>query len=249
MDDRAGDAPGLAGEVEQPARRAGEVQRRPREPERLVEAVADGIAREGERARDGARHPAVAVARIGLRRDVEQERHELDRGEPVDEAVVGLADDADPAVRQVVGDPQLPERAVVLQRRGHDLVDDPAEVRARRAQDVVGDVKGGVVDPDGVAEPERDRGELLAVARRAAEAAVDVGEHVLEARWRTVGGRVEERRPAHVHRRPLGLERQERGIECRKRSRAHVAEYVMAVTPVQPHVIRTGRPTAIGSGG
>jgi hypothetical protein len=139
--------------------------------------------------------------------------------------VVGLADDADAPVVEI-GDPQLPQRAVVAQRRRHDLVDEAVEVAVLAAQHVVGYVEARIVDPDGIVEAERDVLEALAVARRAVQAPGDVLADRVEGRRRAAGGRFEQRRPADVHRRLLGLDREKRGVESgQARGRGHVGSY------------------------
>ena len=55
----------------------------------------------------------------GIRGWVKQERGELDRGDAVDHAVMGLPDDPDAAVLEPVGDADLPEGAIAPQLRRH----------------------------------------------------------------------------------------------------------------------------------
>ena len=92
--------------------------------------------------------PAVRPGLDLLRLGVEQQRRQLDRGEPVDHAVVDLADHPDPPVVQAVGDPQLPQRTAADQRRGHHRVDRIAPARRRGRPDVPIHIELGVVDPD-----------------------------------------------------------------------------------------------------
>ena len=123
---------------------------------------------------------------------------------------------------RVLADPHLPERAVTTQRYRHHLVDQAVE-RTWRPVDVPIDREGGVVDPLGRVQAERDRRELLAVARRAADAQLDVVAQLREARQPPLGGRREQRDPAHVHVRGRRLDREEGGIERRQPWARHLA--------------------------
>ena len=58
------------------------------------------------------RGPCVRLGRRGDGVGIEQQAAELHGGDPVDHAVVGLADHADPPVVEPVGDPDLPQRAL-----------------------------------------------------------------------------------------------------------------------------------------
>jgi hypothetical protein len=82
--------------------------------------------------------------------------------------VVHLADQRERPVRQLVRDPDLPQRAVALQRRGQDVVDDRADVVARGAQQVARGIEVRIVDPDRVVEPERRASGGIAARVRAA---------------------------------------------------------------------------------
>ena len=202
-----------ARKLEHPARVACPAERRSREPERLLKMMAHRPTDELERVRPRGGRPVLRRIGLGLAADVQQQGHQLDRSQAVDEAMMSLPDHADLAIVQLLGDPQLPQRAIVIERDRHDLVDQAPEIAFPRPAYVQGDVEVRVIDPDGVVETEGDLGQLLAVARRAAEAPLDVVADRLEARSRALRRRVEQRRPAEVHRRVLGLERQERGVQ------------------------------------
>jgi hypothetical protein len=143
------------------------------------------------------------VVRLG----VEQQVAELDHGESVDHAVVRLADER----RRVAGDPHLPQRPVARQRRGEHLVHDVTVGHV----EVAGGIEVRVVDPHRVMHAERHVGQLLAIAVRALHARRDVRDQLLRG-GRPVGGRVEARDPADVHRRQRALHGQERGVERRQ---------------------------------
>ena len=169
--------------------------------------------------RGGVRPPGWAVAGVGL--GVEDQLGEVGDGDAVDHAVVGLADHRDPALGQLVGEPELPQRPVARQRRGEDLVDERVEVVALRVQQVLGGVEVGVVDPHRLVQPERHRRELLPVARREREPRGEVLEQLREAGRRAVLGRLERRHPADVHRRVVALDGEEGGVQRRQPLAAH----------------------------
>ena len=131
------------------------------------------------------------LARRGLGRGVEQHRAELDRCEPVDHAVVGLADHRQALVARVLAYPHLPQRTVAAQWRGHHFVDQARE-GAGGAVEVPVDREPLVIDPLRGGEPERHRRELLTVARGARDAPADVLAQLLEARQPTAGWRREQ---------------------------------------------------------
>ena len=70
-------------------------------------------------------------------------------------------DHADVPVVQVLGDPQLPQRAIVIQWGGHDLVHQSPEVALTGASHVQGNVETRIINPDGVIEAQRNLGQLL----------------------------------------------------------------------------------------
>lgn len=124
-----------------------------------------------------------------------------------------FADDAEPAVVELLGDPQLPQRPAVLQRHRQHLVSQTLKVAMGCGQDVIDDVELQIIDPDRVAEAERHVREPLAIARRTTQPAGDVRPDLLEAGARSVRARRELRRPPDVHRSVRRLERQKRGVE------------------------------------
>jgi hypothetical protein len=64
---------------------------------------------------------------LGGGHDVEQDRGEVDPGDPVDHAVVDLGDDGEPVVLQAFDHPQLPQRLGAVQLLGDDP---PARLRS-----------------------------------------------------------------------------------------------------------------------
>jgi len=146
-----------------------------------------------------ARRPALAVDDGRHRLGVEQQRRQLDGGDPVDHAVVRLADQPDRAVVELVGDPHLPQRTLALQRHRHHGVDDRVEVAGAGVHQVAVDVEVGVIHPRRLADAEGDRRQTLAIARRAADPRGDVVAQLIEIRARAVRRRFEDRGPADVH--------------------------------------------------
>jgi hypothetical protein len=74
-----------------------------------------------------------------------------------------------------------------------------APARRRGPPDVPVEIELGVVDPDRIVKPKGNRGQPLAVARRAPQAAVDVLPKLLEARRRSPRRWLKHRRPANIH--------------------------------------------------
>ena len=85
-----------------------------------------------------------------------------------------------------------------------------------RGHHVPGDVEVEVVHPNRGVDPERHRLQRLPVPRRPRQPACDVLAKLLEAGPDPVGGRLEDRRPAHVHVGGRRLDRQERGVKRRQ---------------------------------
>jgi hypothetical protein len=126
---------------------------------------------------------------------------------------MSLADDADPAVLQAVGDADLPERAIAPELRGHAGVDQVREPRGTGLDHVTVDVEFLVVHPDRRVQAERHLRDALPVPRRAGEPARDVIAKITEGRGRTLLGRAELSRPANMHMCVRALDSQERVIE------------------------------------
>jgi hypothetical protein len=156
---------------------------------------------------------------------VEQQHPDLDRGDPVDHAVVGLADEPDRAVLEVGRDPHLPQRAVAPQRLGEHRVGEVLEVLGGGAVDVLGGVELLGVDPQRRVEAERVGGDPLAVARRPVEAAGDVREQLVEAGALGARGRLERRGPADVHVCAGALDGEEGGVEGRQALGRHALRH------------------------
>ena len=124
-----------------------------------------------------------AVGGAGIGRGVEQQRAQLDRGDPVDHAVMQLADDRETPSARLRRRSTAPTGA----GRGATAPTSPrrrARAATRRPVDVALDRERRIVDPLGRAQAERHRGELLAISRRARESAADVISQLGEARHR-----------------------------------------------------------------
>jgi hypothetical protein len=87
--------------------------------------------------------------------------HELRAGDAVDRAVVHLGDHADVAVGEPLDHVELPQRPRPVEGGGGDLgrqlgeLAHAAGARGTDAADVEVEVEVGVLDPDGVTQPER----------------------------------------------------------------------------------------------
>ena len=203
-----------------PAIRTGARTRAAPSAARSATARASRVARARARGRRPAPRPPARCRGVGL--GVEDQVAELDHGHPVDHAVVHLPDHREAPVRQLVGDPHLPQRAVARERGGEDRVGELVEVVALGVQEVVGGVEAGIVDPHRLVQPERHRGELLPVAGRVREPPGEVVEELVETGARPALRRVEGGHPADVHRRGRALDREERGVERGQALGAHV---------------------------
>ena len=96
---------------------------------------------------------APARARGGSGVEVEQHGHDVHAGDPVDERVVGLADQREAAVAHRVDEPDLPQRLVAVELLGEHAAGERAQLvlargrGQRRVAHVVADVEVRVVDP------------------------------------------------------------------------------------------------------
>ena len=152
-----------------------------------------------------------ALAHDGV--DVEDHLAEVDGRHPVDQDLVGLRQDREPAALDALDEVHLPQRTVPVEPARQDpagqvpqLVDRPRP-RQRGASYVVGQVEVLVVGPHRVGQPSRDRAQPLAVARHERDAVADQRDEpvVVEARRR----RLEDLEGRVVHRRARGLRDQE----------------------------------------
>ena len=181
---------------------------------RSSSASASSCARAGQRARDprlfGRRR------RRRLRRHVEQDGRDVDAGDPVDERVVGLAEDREAAAFEPLDEPQLPQRLVAVELLREGAAGEVLELlvaagrRQRVVLHVVPRVEVRIVDPHRAALAERDEREPLAVARHEVQARLDVRDQLVVRRRRPVEHHA--RGDVHV-RRGVVLEVQERAVE------------------------------------
>jgi hypothetical protein len=111
--DHASGLQALAGQPKQPPRMPGQPHQRGAQLDCLAEPVHHAVEQQTQAVGGAGGPPAVRPGLDRLRRGVKQQRRQLDRGEPVDHAVMDLADHPDAPVVQTVGDPQLPQRTAV----------------------------------------------------------------------------------------------------------------------------------------
>jgi hypothetical protein len=143
---------------------------------------------------------------VGFGLGVEQRRHQGHTADPVDEAVVDLADERPAASLQALQQRRLPERAIAVEPL-REIVAEPGHqlrlatgLRQARGADQLADVEGRVGEPD--------RQRKLAHPRHREAAAQEGGlvdplahllTHLLEGGASAVRGRVEDDRPADLH--------------------------------------------------
>ena len=120
---------------------------------------------------------------------VEDDRADVDRGDPVDERVVGLRDEGVALALEPLDQIELPQRPGQVERLGHHPPDQLAQLRGaaglrqRDPAHVALDVEARVVGPDRVVEGDRaHRGDLLAKARDQAQPRLDMVDEALELR-------------------------------------------------------------------
>ena len=165
--------------------------------------AADAARRELEPARRRVRGPdrRRMVGPHRHRAEVEQDGREVDAGDAVDERVVGLGDQREPAALEPLDEPHLPQRLGAVERLRVDPRRERAQLRLgprhrqRGVADVVLEVEARIVDPQRPAGLDGREGELLAEARDEVEPRADVVREVV------VGGRgaVEDHHRADVH--------------------------------------------------
>ena len=194
-------------------------------PPWLMVAAVARAARAAPTRRSRAKAPAAARAdgggagaqRAGAERAgrmpgrVEEQHRHLDRGDPVDQRVVGLAHHRPAAAAQAADEVHAPQRMGLVQRRGEQRPRKLAQLARpggpgqRHGVDVMGDVEAGVVGPVRVAQAEARTRDAPAEARHVLQAPLDVA-----AQRRQRGGRaLDEDRPAHVQRRLGAVEVEE----------------------------------------
>ena len=145
----------------------------------------------------GAHLPVAGHVRPGHRRgglggQVEDHAVQIGARDAVHHAVVHLGDERPAALGEPFGQPVLPQRAIAVEPLRHHPRHQVGEltVAAGRGQggapDVVAKVEVRVVHPDRPPQPERDRAELLAVARHQRQPPGQVCQHLLLGRRRTL---------------------------------------------------------------
>ena len=131
-----------------------------------------------------------------------------------------LGDRREAAVREPLDEPDLPERAVAIERLGRDPRRQGLQLPAAaglgqpRVVHVVGDVEALVVDPDRQAL-DGDEGEALAIARQQVQPRGDVVAHArdLERGVRAPArGRIEEGHGADIRLRAVVLDQHEGAV-------------------------------------
>jgi hypothetical protein len=136
-----------------------------------------------------------------LRRRVEQDRRDVDAGDPVDERVMGLGQQREAVIGQPLDEPQLPQRASAIQRLREHATGQALELpvaawpRQRRMTDVEVDVEVRIVHPHRAPLVERHEGQPLSVARHQVQPGDDLGDQFFIGRRRAL----EHHAAGHVH--------------------------------------------------
>ena len=148
----------------------------------------------------------MTLGRAALRREVEQLGHQRHAGHAVDHRVVHLGDQPDPAVGQALDDVHLPWGLLKIERAPHHLGRLGAQLhlaaRGRQGDpvQVVVEVEGGIVDPAGVIEPERDRHQAAPEREQRGHPVGQHGPDGLEGVATRSRHRVEDADVRHLHR-------------------------------------------------
>jgi hypothetical protein len=192
-----------------------------------ADAVLDRLLHRVQRPAQRPWAPPRLPAHRGLRDHVglgiEDEAHDLQRGEPVHERVMDLADHPDAPVLEVRDEEDLPQRPRAVQRGRQDRRAQRLEARVAhlvvglgQRHDVGGEVEVGVVDPARLGQAERrvvqapaTPGHLVQAPRRALAQRFD-------GRARLIARRSEDGAEADVHVRLRGLQAQERAVDGRQ---------------------------------
>ena len=185
-----------------------------RKPRNVLDTACEQLGLARLRVRFPRAHGRSETDRHGV--GVEQDRCEVDAGDPVHKRVVGLADQRELVVLEALHEPHLPERLRPVEPLREDPPDQERELVlvARRGQRrvayVILEVEPRVVHPDGTTGLEWREGELLPVTRDQMEPRRDVVGELVIARRRAL----EHAHAADVHVRGLVLLSEEAGV-CR----------------------------------
>ena len=203
-----------------------------------------GAGHERGRGRVPARVPLVAAEDLDVGVLVEQHLAEVDGLDAVDERLVGLVEQRDPAVGEPLDEVDLPQRPLPVQRPRDDPGDQLAQLVGaarpgqRGAAYVVADVEVVVVDPDRVGEVAGDRLHPLPVARHERDPVEDQRHEPVVVEPGVTG--VEDLDGGVVPRRGRGLELEEREV-ARAEPLAHRTPLSRSATPPAPRAPAFGR--------
>ncbi len=124
---------------------------------------------------------AAADRGASLLAQVEQLRHKLHAGHTVDDGMVDLGDQTDPATFDPLDDVHLPRRLIRIERMAHDLGHQGGQLGVtsgsgqRHPMKVVIEVEVGIIDPPWMIEPEGDGHEA---STEGDESRDTIGQHV-----------------------------------------------------------------------
>ena len=175
--------------------------------------------------------PLIVVPEIGsVRLRVKQHLTDVDGLAPVHEDLVALGQDGDSPLCQSLDEVGFPQRPRPVEGARCDPRDQLAELVVvtgawkSRSAHVVGELEVRIIDPDRRRQPARDPLQPLPVARDEGDAVRDQVDQPVVVQPRLA--RVEDLEGRVVHRRPGGLDGQERQVP-RPQPLAHVCPFVM----------------------
>ncbi len=187
--------------------------------------VREQLRRRGSRLGLGLRLRGAHWPRVAF--DVEQAAHELCAADAVDGGVMDLGHHREARALEPLDHPDLPERAVAVERHLRDPRDRVEQLaiasrdRQRHAVQVVVERERAVVRPRRSAQAERRREQPAAQDRQRRQPAFDLRADAPKMFARTAPARFQHERAHHVQRRLCRLGRQERRIHSAESPPAH----------------------------
>ena len=167
--------------------------------------------------------PGDRRLRRHVRLGIENQADDLQRGKPIDQRVMDLADHPHPPILEPGDQEDLPQRPRPVQRSRKDgrakrLKARVADriVRRRERHDVGAKIKPDVIDPPRLGQAQRRRIEPPATPRHLVQPPRRPLAQRLHRRARTSGWRSEHRAEANMHMRLRRLQAQERAVQRRQ---------------------------------
>ena len=158
---------------------------------------------------------------------IHQPGQQVGRGEPVGQRVMHLADQGEPIVGHPLGEMELPQRAIAVQRRAGDLADDLVELAAAAGAghlhpaQVIVEVDLAVLHPHRVVQLPRDVDEPVAQRVQQVQPALDRPSKHVEVEVAVEVGSVDDRDLQGVRVQVGGLAVQQHGVHAVESLHAH----------------------------